>query len=275
MRTRLFSLLVIFISVWGCQKLPLASEGQFDVDPSLEWRQDSLFITLPNPVKCPLRVSLSHDHQTVDSLLTSLRPLILSPLETKVLAVPLSDWSEELQKGLHIASVLGALEYYHPDSGAIYGLPFQVHKTYQVIQAYHGTFSHHGRYSEYAIDFNLQPGDTICASRDGIVVGVIEGYDIGGKDRKYRPYANFLSLYHPDGVITQYVHLLKEGALVELGDTVRRGEPIGLSGNTGFTSSPHLHFNVLKPTRTSAESMPVNFSIGPGATLRKGQRVRH
>jgi murein DD-endopeptidase MepM/ murein hydrolase activator NlpD len=41
-----------------------------------------------------------------------------------------------------------------------------------------------------------------------------------------------------------YYHLEKEGVLVQEGDTVKTGQPIGRSGHTGYSAFPHLHFEV-------------------------------
>ena len=61
---------------------------------------------------------------------------------------------------------------------------------------------------------------------------------------KYRPYGNNLIILHPDGSRSGYWHLQKDGALVNVGDTVKQGQVIGLSGKTGYAFQPHLHFMV-------------------------------
>lgn len=68
----------------------------------------------------------------------------------------------------------------------------------------------------------------------------------GGADRSMRPFANYIIIKHADGTFAEYVHLQKDGALVRMGDEVTVGQPIGLSGQTGFASKPHLHFDVFQ-----------------------------
>lgn len=56
---------------------------------------------------------------------------------------------------------------------------------------------------------------------------------------------NYVTVDQGDGTRVQYYHLQQNGALVDVGDVVCAGEPIGLSGNTGFSSAPHLHLDVI------------------------------
>ena len=72
--------------------------------------------------------------------------------------------------------------------------------------------------------------------------------------------ANSILVQHADGTIGVYLHLQKGGNKVKVGDRVKAGEPIGLSGNTGFSSGPHLHFAVFT-LKNGAERMtiPVKF----------------
>ena len=119
-------------------------------------------------------------------------------------------------------------------------------------------------------------GDTICAVYDGVVVGSIDKYEYGGSHKRWRKYANYITLYHPElGIYTQYVHLVKNGGLVNLGDTVVMNQPIALSGLTGWTDVEHLHFNVLVPDEEGMHSYPVDFIEGyKGKELKRGNVIR-
>lgn len=181
------------------------------------------------------------------------------------------EWSTE---DIKISSSLAAVRI--ADSISVY-FPWPKGKTYKIVQAYNGSFSHQSKFSKYAIDFNMKVGDSITAALDGYVVGVVEGHTRGGNDRRYRDYANFITIYHPEyGIYTQYVHLKKDGALVEIGEEVKANQPIGLSGKTGYTSTPHLHFNVLAANKgEDMRSIPVYFAPNiNGKKLREGWRMR-
>jgi murein DD-endopeptidase MepM/ murein hydrolase activator NlpD len=74
---------------------------------------------------------------------------------------------------------------------------------------------------------------------------VESGFDRPGLDRvAYGGRANFIRLLHDDGTMSLYAHLKSDGVLVRPGQRVTAGQRIGLSGNTGFTTGPHLHFAV-------------------------------
>lgn len=154
-------------------------------------------------------------------------------------------------------------------------LPFPKGKTYRIIQAYEGEYSHNTPYHKYAIDFSLKVGDTVCAADDGVVVGVISGYKYGGGNKKWQNFANYITLYHPHtGIYTQYVHLKYKGSLVAVGDVVKHGQPIGISGKTGWTNVAHLHFNTLVAVPQGMMSVPITFYGGiEGAALKQGDEV--
>jgi murein DD-endopeptidase MepM/ murein hydrolase activator NlpD len=129
---------------------------------------------------------------------------------------------------------------------ADYAMPFGPGR-YVVMQGPRGTFSHFaGSGSENAVDWTVPEGTIVCAAREGRVVGVKQDSNIGGPDRKLRPFGNYIVIKHADGTFADYVHLQKDGAMVQVGDQVTVGQPIGLSGQTGFTSKPHLHFSVFQ-----------------------------
>lgn len=115
----------------------------------------------------------------------------------------------------------------------------------QIDQGYGGTFSHDDPENRYAIDFAVPVGTVVLAARAGVVMQVESGFDRPGLDRvAYGGRANFIRLLHDDGTMSLYAHLKSDGVLVRPGQRVTAGQRIGLSGNTGFTTGPHLHFAV-------------------------------
>lgn len=127
------------------------------------------------------------------------------------------------------------------DSSYIYTLPFEVKKKVFLIQGYESMFSHKG---EKALDFKVKNGTKVCAARKGIVTATREDSDKGGLKPENLSDGNYIFIQHNDGSIANYWHFQKDGVLVNVGDTIQTGQLIGLSGNTGYSAFPHLHFEV-------------------------------
>lgn len=85
----------------------------------------------------------------------------------------------------------------------------------------------------YGVDLKLQIGDTLSSVWDGVVR--VAKYN-------YRGYGYYVLIRHHNGLETLYGHMSK--ILVKVGQKVKAGELIGLGGNTGRSTGPHLHFEV-------------------------------
>jgi len=83
------------------------------------------------------------------------------------------------------------------------------------------------------VDWAVPTGTAVCASSGGQVIKA--GWGSG--------YGYCVYIQHPDGKVTRYGHLSK--VLVKAGQSVKQGEKIALSGNTGVSTGPHLHFEIL------------------------------
>lgn len=154
--------------------------------------------------------------------------------------------------------VKGSAFAQHDDS-YVYRLPFAAGTNVRVSQGYNGGLSHKGL-SAYAVDFSLPVGTPIYAAREGEVVGVDVSNDLGGGSPVFRPYMNYVNIRHSDGTLGNYYHLKFEGSAVKIGDIVKKGQLIAYSGNTGYTTAPHLHFSVSKVDPVSMRR-PMNLQI--------------
>ena len=259
---KLFYYITILTIINGCQSISLPKEkyNQFDLSTVKVYiKNDTLFCLLNNTLNCPLRYYISISDSNINKSLHSLYPITFRSKKDTLIRIPLhSNSSDKLQTywGACIGDLDKKIEYNKMS------LPFCKGKSYKIIQGYNGKFSHHTDYSRYAIDFELQSNDTICAADKGFVVGVIKDYTLGGNDKRLEDFANYITVYHPhSGIYTQYAHIKYNGSLVKVGDTVKQGQAIALAGMTGFTSIAHLHFNVLIPCppRDGFKSVPIEF----------------
>ncbi|WP_159468195.1 M23 family metallopeptidase [Dyadobacter sp. 3J3] len=137
-------------------------------------------------------------------------------------------------------SSLGNINNIRYDEEYEYGLPFLKNKEYYLVQGYQGSFSHQ---NDNALDFIMAEGTEITAVREGVVIKVVQSNTGSCLREECKKMHNYILIYHSDGTIANYSHLIQNGSKVSAGDIVKKGEVIGLSGNTGFSSGPHLHFS--------------------------------
>lgn len=167
-------------------------------------------------------------------------------------------------------TALGDPDQSNPHENHVYLLPYQNSTKHKILQGYNGRFSHR---RQYALDFKMKEGTPICAVREGIVIFVKEDSNEGGRKASFAPKANRLIVQHPDGTQAHYWHLKQEGCIVKLGQKVNAGEVIAYSGNTGWSTQPHLHFVVKRPIYMGAVSIPTKFiTRGLKARLLKAWR---
>ena len=172
------------------------------------------------------------------------------------------------------------------DAGAAYRLPYPDGHAYAVTQAYGGRLtSHNNRENLYAIDFAMPVGAPVVAARGGVVIDATTRHTEGGFDIRFLDKANTVAIAHDDGTVAEYAHLSPGAEYVKVGQRVAAGDLIGHSGNTGYSSGPHLHFIVSKPAvsdgKVARQSVPVvfyasepavRFSAQAGTTLTANYR---
>ncbi|MBL4669207.1 MAG: M23 family metallopeptidase [Flavobacteriales bacterium] len=154
------------------------------------------------------------------------------------------------------------------DDRYIYTIPYQEGKKYSLDQGYGGNFSHFMKGKTHALDFTMPEGTLICAAREGLVIFVKDDSNKRGKTIKYQAFGNYITIYHKDGSLANYFHLQKKGSKVKVGDKVSAGQVIALSGNTGWSSGPHLHFQVFSfDEKMEVKSISTKFKQEEGKAI--------
>ena len=169
---------------------------------------------------------------------------------------------------------VGSVDAKHDDQ-YLYALPYAADRSYRVLQGYGSRFSHTGR-EEFSVDFDMKIGTPVHAARSGLVARIEESNSEGCWEDDCGQYANFIVILHDDGTTGEYYHLDAQGALVEVGDTILRGQRIGTSGNTGHTTMPHLHFAVYRAVDWGrTQSIAVRFEGADGIIDRPRRGARY
>jgi len=222
--------------------------------------------TNKNPYSITLTIRVSGNNYKLNTRQPVTK--IIEPNSTKHLVSVYADNKEKNFKfNTNYNWIMGNTRARHDDSH-IYSLPFSKGKSFRVGQSYDGDFSHSGNI-RYSVDFMMPLRSQIRAARGGYVVQLKEDSNRGGAADKFKDESNFIVIEHSDGTFAEYAHLSQNGVLVKLGQKVNEGQIIGLSGNTGYSSGPHLHFMVIKVNEDGTnESLPVRFKTRSGTVER-------
>lgn len=157
-----------------------------------------------------------------------------------------------------------------PD-GTVYRLPLDTDE-FRIDQGFNGRFSHTDAQSRYAIDFAADEGTPVIAAREGVVMQVEDDFEGAGLNReKFGARANQVRILHDDGTMAVYAHLQPESVLVHAGHRVKTGQFLGGSGNTGFSTGPHLHFSVQVNAGMEIRSIPFRLENSDGPIAIPGE----
>ncbi len=219
---------------------------------------------LAGPVQAELFFTAATNIQSLPSLplrqvLGPRTRILLSRIESLPSATPVSSYA------LGLRTIPGDPRAFPEDVS--YSLPVDEGSGWELGQAFHGGFSHSDEQNRFAVDFIVDPGTPVLAARSGTVMEVMSGFNGNSLNRRdYAERANFIRILHEDGSMAIYAHLQENGVLVAVGDRVALGQEIGISGNTGFSSGPHLHFCLQINTGMRLVSVPFKM-VGPNGFL--------
>ena len=148
-----------------------------------------------------------------------------------------------------------------------YVLPFANDSKHKLLQGYNGPWGHTG-HCAYAYDFQMPIGTVVHAARSGKVVHVEQQFP----DATRKPgQENVIVIQHQDGTFARYYHLTQKGSRVAVGEEVQQHQVIGLSGDSGASAGPHLHFDVTRECyKWGCQTIEVNFKNAKENPLAQG-----
>ena len=244
-------------------------EGIYCLEVEEHDRYIEVYVENQKPFDITIKLDLNTDHAVaeVEMPYTATFP---GNRRTRAFRLRRTDPSEAVQYKYSHQWLTGNLNARHDDT-FVYALPYAVGKAFAVVQGFNGSFSHHGK---HAIDWDMPERTPVHAARGGLIVEVEVGYTEGGLDAHLKTRANRILIQHDDGTLGNYVHLAPNGAFVTVGQRVAQGQVIGVSGNTGYSSGPHLHFEVYTIDASfRLHTIPIRFRVEGGAKagLKEGQ----
>jgi murein DD-endopeptidase MepM/ murein hydrolase activator NlpD len=246
-------------------EIPMSAQEERDAEEEGRWytlREEDIDggrrYLVTNLLAGPLAVSIDwteRDNMRADPALP-LRRVIPALAETAVLDITHADRTRPARYSVSIHALPGSPRARH-SLAARYRVPFEPGTGWRVDQGFQGRYSHQHRQSRYALDFGVPVGTPVLAAREGVVMQVQDDYRGNGQDLEgFAHRANFVRILHDDGTMAMYAHLEYYGVGVKPGQRVAVGTLLGLSGNTGYSTGPHLHFAVLANDGTDEVSIP-------------------
>ncbi|WP_425479252.1 M23 family metallopeptidase [Xanthomonas bromi] len=246
------------------QPVPAATGN--DTALRLEWQPPVYLVWVSNPLAGPAQLRLSappsEDYRAVPQLPLTFE---LSAHERRLLTRLYAASNQRTLGGFGLTLDVVPGDPRATPQSVRYQLPFRSVPV-QVAQGFGGHFSHADPPNWFAVDFAMPQGTPVLAARDGVVMQVQHDVVDNSPHDPAAGGGNLVRVLHADGSMALYAHLAHDGVAVRLGQAVRTGERLGTSGNTGFSTAPHLHFSIQRNADMQLLSLPFRM-LGPQGEL--------
>jgi murein DD-endopeptidase MepM/ murein hydrolase activator NlpD len=158
-------------------------------------------------------------------------------------------------------------------TGVNYYPPFPLGLQFPISQGFDNDSTHSEPPNQYAVDIVMPIGTPILAARAGRVMDMEDNFHGAAQRKSYLSRANQIRILHDDGTMAVYAHLQPNSLRVRQGAKIKLGQWIANSGNTGYSSGPHLHFVIQLNVGMSLESLPFRFVALKGGTMTPAKRM--
>lgn len=243
---------------------PFFAECQIDLKIFYEQKAGGYTLFASNSTFCPVTIQFNFTNENLNFSEGEETEFVIPEKTIRMKLGELNQVKKNLKYSLSYTYryYLGNLKLTCYDAAYEYGLPYQTGKKYLLSQGYNGGFSHQ---LINALDFSMPEGTPVLAAREGVVISVIQDNTESCPTEKCANFANHVIIYHSDGTFGIYAHLVQNGAMVNQRDSVKKGDLIGYSGNTGWSSGPHLHFACYLPSIGEVQkTITTKFKINRG-----------
>lgn len=265
----LFSVLFFYAAAAFC------AETEINIKVYTEKVGNSYKVYVDNKEYCPVSIQI---YFTLKNLKTTIKndSIVVVParsFEHLITELKPTVSAGEFSFSYNLSYNYGDVTITQFDSDFIYQLPYASGEKFRIGQGYFGTSTHEGI---NALDFSTPLKTPIHAARTGTVVKVVDFNTKNCFDASCNKYNNYILIYHEDGTFSQYAHIFQNGSKVSPGDRVKEGQFICLSGNTGYSSGPHLHFSVYLPRLGEPEYVQTYFETKkqPYTILKEGKTYK-
>jgi len=271
--------------IWHFSSTPPESAEQFDTvnlpadpKPMVSMRklgikrepEYAFFNNIWGPVELELKLNDAENVHSEPPL--PARFVLPGQTEQRLIKIKAIDPGEGFSYRLSYSQMIGP-PLDHLPAEVDYYPPFPLGLQFPISQGFDNDETHSKPPNQYAVDIVMPIGTPILAARGGRVMQVEDKFRGGGKQKRYLTRANQIRILHDDGTMAVYAHLQTNSVRVQRGARVTRGQWIADSGNTGYSSGPHLHFVVQLNAGMSLESLPFRFVAPADSTMTPGERM--
>ena len=229
------------------------------------------FNNIWGPVELELTLPVAENVKTEPPL--PARVVLPGQREKRILKVKAMDQGKNYSFRLAYKSMIGPPVDGLPAETDYYP-PFPLGMEFMISQGFDNDQTHNNPPNQYAVDIVMPIGTPVLAARGGRVMDMEDDFHGAGQQDRFLVRSNQIRVLHDDGTMAVYAHLQPNSLRVRPGAKVGTGQWIASSGNTGYSSGPHLHFVIQFNVGMSLESLPFRFHRPLGGTMNPGKQMR-